>query len=193
MRGYLVAFTLVGSLAFAACGDSGSPMPTPTQSCPDPRPGVAAACAYTPSPLPTPEARTSTVPATRTPTPALRTPTPIASTQTPAAATATLAPSGDSGIEGTVTIGPTCPVQRIDSPCPDRPYEAIILVLDGDRRQVAEARSGTDGRFRVLVAPGTYTLSPRSRAAYPHAAEQTVTVADGRITSVQIVFDSGIR
>ena len=32
--------------------------------------------------------------------------------------------TGKSGIEGTVTIGPTCPVQRLDDPsCDDRPYQ----------------------------------------------------------------------
>jgi hypothetical protein len=109
------------------------------------------------------------------------------------AATPTGAPGGASGIEGVVTIGPTCPVQRIDSPCPDRPYEATILVLDNARRQIAEARSGLDGRFRVLVPPGAYTLSPPQTGTPPYAPEQTVTVTAGHLTTVQIVFDSGVR
>ena len=192
MRGYLAAFALIGALAFAACGESSSSTPTATRSCENPRPGVLAACADT-SATPTPAARTPTTPAPRTPPPALRTPTPGAATVEPPASTATPAPTGESGIEGTVTIGPTCPVQRIDSPCPDRPYEATISVLDSAGRKVAEARSGADGRFRLLLPAGTYTLRPESSGAFPHAREQSVVVENGRITPVQIVFDSGIR
>jgi len=32
--------------------------------------------------------------------------------------------NGSSGIRGTVTIGPMCPVERADSPCPPTPYAA---------------------------------------------------------------------
>ena len=132
-------------------------------------------------------------PAFATATPAHATATPPTGTVTPAAATATVPPNGDTGIEGMVTIGPTCPVERIDSPCPDRPYEATIVVLDSGRHLVAEARSDAQGTFRVPLPPGTYTLSPQSLAALPYAAEQTVTVSPGRFASVHIQFDSGIR
>lgn len=194
MRGYLVACTLMGALVFAACGGSGSPTPTTTlDDCRNPRPNLAPACAYAPSPSPTPGARATTTAASRTALPAPQTTTPGAATATPPASTATPAASGESGIEGTVTIGPTCPVQRIDSPCPDRPYQATITALDGADRKVAEARSGADGRFRLLLPAGTYTLRPESSGAFPHAREQSVAVENGRITPVQIVFDSGIR
>jgi hypothetical protein len=92
-----------------------------------------------------------------------------------------------------VTIGPTCPVQRIDSPCPDRPYPADIIVLDDTGRRVASVSSGVDGRFRVLLPPGSYTLSPQHKATPPSAREQLVTVVAGRLTTIQVVYDSGIR
>lgn len=172
MRRYLATVTVIGSLALAACGGTAPPSRIAT-------PRVMA------SPTATPAFATATI--------AYATGTPPTGTVTPAAATATLPPSGDTGIEGMVTIGPTCPVERIDSPCPDRPYAATIAVLDGAGRQVAEARSGADGRFRVLVPPGTYTLRPRQSGTLPHAAELSVTVAADHITDVQVVFDSGIR
>ncbi len=190
MRGHLAAFVILGALAFAACGSSRSPAPTATRSCANPRPGVAAACAVASA---TPAARTPTTQPTQTPTPAPQTPIADTATVGPSVATATPAPTGESGIEGMVTIGPTCPVQRIDSPCPDRPYEATISVLDGAGRKVAEGRSGTDGRFRLLLPAGTYTLRPESAGTFPHAREQSVAVEPGRVTAVQIVFDSGIR
>lgn len=108
-------------------------------------------------------------------------------------ATWTPAPTGDSGIDGRVTIGPTCPVQRIDSPCPDRPYEVTLTVLDGSMREVAQTRSDSSGHFRLMLSPGTYTLRPPMTGVSATARGQTVEVAEGRFTEVQIVFDSGIR
>lgn len=177
MRGYIVALIMAGSLAFVACGNGVSaPAGTVTAH--------ATASALAPSCTPIP---------TGTRTAIVATATPADFTTPPASPASTPAPSSDTGVEGIVTIGPTCPVQRVDSPCPDRPYEATIFLLDGARRPIAEVRSAADGRFRVVLAPGTYTLSPQAQGAFPHAAEQTVTVLEGQITTVQIAFDSGIR
>jgi hypothetical protein len=66
-------------------------------------------------------------------------------------------------------------------------------VFDSAGRQVTEARSGADGRFRVPLPAGVYTLKPQNEGVPPTAAEQTVTVDTGRVTRIQIVFDSGIR
>jgi hypothetical protein len=100
-----------------------------------------------------------------------------------------------SGIEGLVTIGPVCPVERIDTPCPDKPYQATIVVKDDQGNEVARVQSGEDGRFRVALAPGTYTLAPQSssQGSYPFAKEQQVEVQAGAFTTVSVQFDSGIR
>ncbi len=104
-------------------------------------------------------------------------------------------PPSSSGIEGLVTIGPMCPVERVDTPCPDKTYAATIVVLNADGDEVARTQSGEDGRFRVDVAPGTYTLAPQSPngGGLPHAPEQTVEVRDRDYTHVDVQFDSGIR
>ena len=173
MRLFLVALAFAGTVGLTACGGSAS-----TSKVPSTKPAATASA--------TAGSRT----ATGTPTQAAPTSAPGTTTPAPSA---TFASAGETGIEGIVTIGPTCPVQRIDSPCPDRPYEATISVLDSAGRKVAEARSGADGRFRLLLPAGTYTLRPEASGAFPHAREQSVAVENGRITPVQIVFDSGIR
>ncbi len=148
--------------------------------------------------------------ATATPTGAVVTPTVAVSplgTSTPAAGTtavptmATVAPGATgtpavepkSGIKGLVTIGPTCPVEQPESPCPDRPYEATIQVLDEGGDVVAEVRSGADGRFEVEVPPGTYALHPVTATTPPSATDQVVEVRAGELTEVVVQFDSGIR
>ena len=105
------------------------------------------------------------------------------------------APPADSGIEGTVTIGPMCPVEREDSPCPDQPFEATIVIENEGGDEVTEVTSGEDGRFRVALAPGRYTLVPQSPSAGapPQAGKQAVEVLAGAYTQVAVQYDSGIR
>jgi hypothetical protein len=104
-------------------------------------------------------------------------------------------PPANSGLEGLVTIGPMCPVERIDTPCPDQPYAATIVVQNADGGEVARTQSGEDGHYRVDVAPGTYTLVPRSPngVSPPSAQEQQVEVRSGAYTHIDVQFDSGIR
>ena len=171
MRRYLVAFAILGTVGLTACGgDASTRGATPTK---------AAATAT----------RSSD---TTTPTPLPATPMAGSGTSTPAP-TATVSSASESGIDGLVTIGPTCPVQRIESPCPDRSFAADIIVVDSAGRRVASVSSGADGRFRIALPPGSYTLSPQHKATPPSAREQVVTVVAGSFAVVQIVYDTGIR
>jgi hypothetical protein len=104
-------------------------------------------------------------------------------------------PPSSSGIEGLVTIGPMCPVERADTPCPDKMYAANIVVLNTAGDEAARTQSGDDGRFRVDVAPGNYTLVAQSPngVSPPSAPRQDVVVRDGEYTHVDVQFDSGIR
>jgi len=101
-------------------------------------------------------------------------------------------PAG-TGIEGQVFIGPTCPVVRIDTPCPDRPFQAMLSVLNAQGKRVARFQTDADGRFRVSLAPGTYTLAPESSDAMTHAPQQAFTVVPGQFTKLTVAYDSGIR
>ena len=98
-----------------------------------------------------------------------------------------------SGIEGLVTIGPMCAVLQEDTPCPDEPYQAQVIVLDGDGDEVATFESGADGTFRVNLGPGAYTLEPQSPGALPFASPLDVEVRAGAYTHIDIQYDSGIR
>jgi len=109
------------------------------------------------------------------------------------ACSSAVTPPPDTGIEGQVLIGPMCPVVQFGAPCPDQPYQATIAVLDKNGRQVTQFQSDAQGRFRVSLAPGTYTLRPESSDGFTRAGEQPVTVAGGQYTQVTIAYDSGIR
>ncbi|MEA2299092.1 MAG: hypothetical protein QOF77_2028 [Solirubrobacteraceae bacterium] len=103
------------------------------------------------------------------------------------------------GITGRVVVGPVCPVETMPPlpGCAPRPL-AVTLHLRalGRRGPVIGVRSGADGRFRVVLSPGSYRLHalPRPGSTLPRPpAELTVKVHAGRFTSVTISYDSGIR
>jgi hypothetical protein len=103
-------------------------------------------------------------------------------------------PSG-TGIQGVVQSGPTCPVERINSPCPPHPLAATIVVRDAAGHEVARTHSGADGHFKVDVAPGTYTVVGLSigSSMLPRPIPTTATVTSGSYTNVNVEYDSGIR
>jgi hypothetical protein len=103
--------------------------------------------------------------------------------------------SGNTGIEGRVMIGPTCAAEQQGSPCPAEPYEAELeIVRAGTNEVVTEVRSDSDGRFSVALAPGRYIIrSTEAATTPPFSRPVAVTVPDGGVARVKLVFDSGIR
>jgi hypothetical protein len=101
-----------------------------------------------------------------------------------------------SGIKGKITLGPTCPVQRIppDPNCADKPYQATVSVKTTDgTKEIARFTSDEQGNFSVDLPPGVYLLVPESGKIYPRASQQEVTVTAHGFTEITIGFDSGIR
>ena len=99
------------------------------------------------------------------------------------------------GIKGVVEVGPTCPVERINSPCPPHPLAATVVVRDGSGAEVTRFRSGADGHFKLDLTPGRYTLLGLTIGSsfLPRPIPTSVTVTQGAYTSVNIEYDSGIR
>jgi hypothetical protein len=99
----------------------------------------------------------------------------------------------DSGIAGSVVIGPTCPVERPGRTC-ERPYRTTIAI----RRQrthtlIARVQSSAQGRFRIALAPGMYLVLPQNGRPYPRSSPQVARVHRHRYAQVVISYDSGIR
>lgn len=99
----------------------------------------------------------------------------------------------DSGVEGKVLIGPTCPVVQQGQECPDKPYQATITINDPDNRMVAQVQTDVEGRFKIPLEPGDYILHPESPSMMPFAKEQTFTVEADKFTQLTVNYDSGIR
>jgi hypothetical protein len=103
------------------------------------------------------------------------------------------APCEQSGVEGRVTAGPTCPVQRADQPCPDQPVETTVRLLRKDGSVAATGKSDADGSFRLGVAPGNYRLVADWPSRAGGCAPVDVTVEQGRFTHADVSCDTGIR
>jgi hypothetical protein len=97
------------------------------------------------------------------------------------------------GLTGTVLRGPVTPVCQVNVPC-DGPFAASFEVHRNGNR-VATFTSDAEGRFNVSLAPGPYVIVPASNAPLMNPSSQTKSVEVGPegMTSVQLMFDTGIR
>ncbi len=99
----------------------------------------------------------------------------------------------DSGIRGTVTLGPTSPVQQ-QGESSTKPYSAdLVIKPQGGRSSVARVKSDSEGRFSAVLEPGTYVIRAASAQSPPSLKPVTVTVQAHQFTEVAVPFDSGIR
>ena len=109
----------------------------------------------------------------------------------------TIPPITGSGIIGTVTRGPMCPVYPEDDypRCDNEPFEASIYIYNLSDQLVTLTRSDSNGYFKVLLPPGDYRVHAESFDAgfFPYAPDQIVTIYAGQFTQVYIMFDTGIR
>ena len=92
-----------------------------------------------------------------------------------------------------MSAGPTCPVERVDSPCPPRPLSAEIDARDASGHLTGSTRSGSDGQYRLALPPGTYTLTVAAPGPFPRCPTPTATVIAGKVAMLDISCDTGIR
>jgi hypothetical protein len=101
-------------------------------------------------------------------------------------------PASDSGIFGTVTVGPTCPVEMQMSPCPPGPWTGDVTATDANGRVV---RTTTDahGSYSLSLAPGSYQVVPVTSDGPPSGEPTSVVVVSGSTQRVDLTVDTGIR
>lgn len=101
-----------------------------------------------------------------------------------------------SGISGRVTLGPTCPVERIppDPKCAPAPYETSIYITKPSSSTFSRSiKSDANGAFSVELDQGTYVIKAQGGKIYPRCGEVTVEVKSGQYTTANISCDTGIR
>jgi hypothetical protein len=103
------------------------------------------------------------------------------------------APARRSGVDGSVTAGPACPVQQKGHPCPDKPLRVEVDALASSGKSVASTHSDRAGRYLLTLAPGRYTLVVAGVATLPRCPAVRVAVRPGRLSRADIHCDTGIR
>ena len=99
------------------------------------------------------------------------------------------------GIRGTVTLSPTCPIQTEEDPCVE-PFQANLRVECPEGFEIMTIRSDTNGEFEVRLPPGEYRvvpLQPDPQSPYPFASPMNVVVPADGFAEVQVNYDTGIR
>jgi hypothetical protein len=104
---------------------------------------------------------------------------------------------GATGVLGTVTAGPTCPVETIpaDPACAPRPVAGAVLVFsDPGGHEVKRVSSAEDGSFSVELPPGVYGVMAQAvEGLMATPAPMEVKVEAGPPTELQVSYDTGIR
>lgn len=104
------------------------------------------------------------------------------------------APPAGTGIRGVVTLGPSCPVETVTSPCPDTPFRGDVTATASDGTTTTVA-TDAQGRFTMDLREGTYVViavTPNGSGP-PTPVPQTVQVDAGAYTRITLEVDSGIR
>ena len=101
----------------------------------------------------------------------------------------------NSGIQGVVMAGPTCPVERDppDPACADRPLATnIIISRKGSTQVFATVQSNAQGMFQISLPPGEYVVSGGGQV-FPRCSDAEVIVGQTGYTAVNMSCDTGIR
>ena len=101
-------------------------------------------------------------------------------------------------VQGKVSVGPICPVEREGAPCeiPPEVYTSRTLVIlsEGGKREVSSAPLHPDGTYKFVLAPGSYVLDMKrqgidSAFELPHAFK----LSRGEMFEFNLSIDTGIR
>jgi len=105
-------------------------------------------------------------------------------------------PSGGvgSGIEGVVTISPAMPGPAREGMPDTKPLPNMAWVVQSEKGIVASFTTDSNGRFRVSLPPGHYTVSHQGGVGrIGRFGPFEVDVVPGKMTTVEWKCDSGMR
>lgn len=98
-------------------------------------------------------------------------------------------------VTGTVTLSPTCPVERMppEPQCAPKPYQTTIEIFTTDGTELVKTvQTAADGRFSVTLPLGEYSFQAGKGKVMPSCSPVEVRVETVSST-IDIFCDSGIR
>ena len=105
--------------------------------------------------------------------------------------------SGDAGpgVQGVVTLSPSCGGAQREggAPC-EAPYAgAEVRLVSGNGATVAAARTTTAGHYLVSAATGHYRVMVTTPIRFTRCPSPEVVVTEGKVSVVDVECDSGMR
>jgi len=103
-------------------------------------------------------------------------------------------PQAETGVEGAITLSPSHggPVRVGENS--SRPLVNMPFVVSNDKGTVAEFTTDDQGRFKLLVAPGHYSVARKGpQKGIGRYGPFEVDVVAGQLTKVEWRCDSGMR
>lgn len=102
--------------------------------------------------------------------------------------------AAERGVEGHVTMGPTCgavPVARRDK-CRNKPMQTQLEVRDVKDKTIASVHSDPQGYYRIVLSPGAYVLQPRKHA-FLSVQAIPFEVNEKGFVNINVQYMTGIR
>lgn len=100
-------------------------------------------------------------------------------------------------VQGTVTAGPTCPVESVEHPCPPKPVaEREVDLLTAAGATVATNKTDAAGHYRLDALPGSYIVRVKIEQGQIGMRQITpgnVTISPHQTVTLDIQLDTGIR
>lgn len=104
--------------------------------------------------------------------------------------------NGSTGtIKGSVTLSPTCPVERMppEPQCTPKPYQTKIEVFTSlTGKLIKSTQTSADGSFALTLPFGDYTIQAGGGTMLPRCSPITVSLKTAT-TAIDISCDTGIR
>jgi hypothetical protein len=100
------------------------------------------------------------------------------------------------GLAITSAAGPTCPVETLGDPaCAPRPVPgAKVTILDAGGREVSTVTLDAKGAALVTLPAGKYVIRAQPAAGLMGTpGPMDVAVVEGKMTAVDLSYDTGIR
>ncbi len=100
-------------------------------------------------------------------------------------------------LQGSMTIGPICPVERADHPCKPSPdmYAAHKVYLLSEHNELTTLIPDADGNFSAKLAEGTYIadIDHDGIIGSITGVPAAVVIKAGKTATLHIAIDTGIR
>jgi len=97
------------------------------------------------------------------------------------------------GLEGVITISPIQPGPTREGVPNSAPLANAAFEVSNEKGMLTSFTTDAQGRFRLVLAPGHYTVSQRGKTGIRHCGPFDVDVVTGKMATVEWECDTGMR